>query len=153
MARAPIPTWFFVLVVVRHGDRFLLVHEAKHGKQWYLPAGRVEPGEPFAEAAIRETLEEAGVRPVIEGMLKVQHTPLPDGSCRVRLILLGRPADDRPPKSVPDAESLAADWFTIEEAERLPLRGEEALEILRAVAAGAPVAPFAVLGREGDPIV
>ncbi len=59
----PMPgvTWCFALMVVRLEDRFLVVHEAKHGQRWYLPAGRVEPGETFAEAAARETLEEAGV--------------------------------------------------------------------------------------------
>ena len=55
MSRLPIPTWFFVLVVVRRGEQFLLVHERKHGQLWYLPAGRVEPGETFVEAAVRET--------------------------------------------------------------------------------------------------
>ena len=34
MPRNPIPTWFFALVVVRKGERFLLVHEAKHGQGW-----------------------------------------------------------------------------------------------------------------------
>ena len=42
MPREAIPTWFFAIVVVRRGDRFLLVHERKHGQLWYLPAGRVE---------------------------------------------------------------------------------------------------------------
>ena len=41
MPRDPIPTWFFAPVVVRQGDRFLLVHEAKHEQGWCVPAGRV----------------------------------------------------------------------------------------------------------------
>ncbi|MGB1017213.1 MAG: NUDIX domain-containing protein, partial [Nannocystaceae bacterium] len=61
MARQAIPTWSFVLVVVRLGHRYLVVHERKHGQHWYLPAGRVEPGETFPAAARRETLEEAGL--------------------------------------------------------------------------------------------
>ena len=47
MPREPIPTWCYALVVVRRGERFLLVHESSHGQLWYLPAGRVEPGETF----------------------------------------------------------------------------------------------------------
>jgi len=66
MPRKPIPTWFFALVVVRQGDRFLLVHEAKHGQGWCVPAGRVEPGETLFDAALRETSEETGV-PVVLG--------------------------------------------------------------------------------------
>ncbi len=32
MSKKPIPTWFFVLVVVRRGNEFLLVQERKHGQ-------------------------------------------------------------------------------------------------------------------------
>jgi 8-oxo-dGTP pyrophosphatase MutT (NUDIX family) len=63
--REPIPTWFFVLVVVRKENRFLLIQEAKADQPWYLPAGRVEFGEDFITAAKRETQEEAGIN--IEG--------------------------------------------------------------------------------------
>jgi len=35
--RSAIPTWFFAVVVVRKGDRFLLVHERKRGQLWHLP--------------------------------------------------------------------------------------------------------------------
>src|SRR5947209_16673849 len=105
MSRKAIPTWFFSLVVVRDGDRFLAVRETKHGQFWYLPAGRAEPGETLAEAALRETLEETGVPVVLEGLLKLQHTPTRD-SARVRALFLGRPADDRPPKTTADEHSL-----------------------------------------------
>src|SRR5437016_11527969 len=98
MAREPIPTWFFALVVVRSGHRYLLVHENKHGQLWYLPAGRVEPGESFIEAARRETLEETGVPVVLEGILRVEHSPLRDGSgARLRVLFVARPQDDTPP--------------------------------------------------------
>lgn len=62
MPSEPIPTYFFALVVVRRGGRFLVVHEAKHGQRWYPPAGRVEPGEPLFDGARREVLEETGSR-------------------------------------------------------------------------------------------
>jgi phosphatase NudJ len=38
MARSAIPTWFFALVVVRKGDRFLVVQERKHGHVLPAPA-------------------------------------------------------------------------------------------------------------------
>src|SRR5262245_5529076 len=97
MAREPIPTWYYALVVVRDGVRFLVVREAKHGQGWYFPAGRVEPGESFADAAVRETREESGIEAILEGILKIQHTPV-SSSARVRALFLARPADDRPPK-------------------------------------------------------
>ena len=71
-ARVAIPTWRFAMVVVRLGRRFLVVHERKHERRWYLPAGRVEPGETIVAAAARETLEESGRRVVIEGVLRVE---------------------------------------------------------------------------------
>ena len=61
MVRKPIETWCFALVVVRQDDRFLVIRELKHGQRWYLPAGRVEPGEDFFVAAKREAEEEAGL--------------------------------------------------------------------------------------------
>jgi 8-oxo-dGTP pyrophosphatase MutT (NUDIX family) len=79
MPRDPIPTWYFALVVVRQGNRFLLVHERKHGQGWYLPAGRVESGETLTQAAVRETLEETGVPVVLDGVLRVEHSG--GGSC------------------------------------------------------------------------
>ncbi len=148
MAREPIPTWYFVLVVVRRDDKFLLVHERKHEQKWYLPAGRIEPREDFIRAALRETLEETGVPIEIEGVLGIQHTPILDGTARVRFILLAHPADNTPPKSEPDDESLGAAWMTLEEMNDVELRGEEVLHLFRHVARGAPVYPLNLITTE-----
>jgi 8-oxo-dGTP pyrophosphatase MutT (NUDIX family) len=150
MSRAPAATWFFALVVVRRGDRFLLVHERKHGQTWYLPAGRVEPGETLADAALRETLEETGVKVALEGILRVEHDPGLEAT-RVRVFYLARPLGDETPKQAPDEHSLAARWVTLPELQQLPLRGQEVLEIFAAVAAGAPVAPLNLIVQEGAP--
>jgi phosphatase NudJ len=150
MAREPIPTWMFALVVVRQGDRFLLVHERKHGQLWYLPAGRVEPGETLAAGAVRETLEETGVPVVLEGILRVEHTPGPHGA-RLRVIFLARPADDTPPRTTPDAESLGAAWVRLDELDGFPLRGGEVRAWLTYVARGGMVHPLSLLTYEGEP--
>jgi phosphatase NudJ len=145
--RTPIPTWCFAVVVVHKGERVLTVHERKHGQLWYLPAGRVEPGETFAQAALRETFEEAGIPILLEGVLRVEHTPHPDGS-RMRVIFRAVPLDDTPPKSVPDEESLEARWVTLEELAALPLRGANLLRLFE-WALQAPVAPMELFGDEG----
>ena len=40
-----------------------MMQEAKSScaGQWYLPAGKMEPGEDISEAAVREVLEETGL--------------------------------------------------------------------------------------------
>jgi phosphatase NudJ len=154
MARQPITTWYFALIAVRLENRFLLVQESKRGQQWYLPAGRVEPGETLVEAARRETLEEAGIPVIIEGILRIEHTPLFVGeqaAARVRVIFAGRPQDDTPPKSLPDEESLRAGWFDLEELEHLSLRGEEVREILQYLANGGTIYPLGLITFEGAP--
>jgi phosphatase NudJ len=148
MAREPIPTWFFALVVVRDGEQFLVIREMKHGQNWYLPAGRVEAGETFADAAHRETMEEAGIPIVLEGILKFQHTPGLN-SARVRVIFLARPADRTPPRVTPNEHSLEARWVTLAELAALRLRGPEVRGLFEWVAGGAPVYPLEVLGSEG----
>lgn len=153
MARSALPTWTFALVVVRLGPRFLLVHERKHGSTWYLPAGRVEPGETLMAAAVRETQEEAGIPVVLDGILRVEHTPRPDGEVRMRVIFHAHPADDTPPKSESDHESLGAGWFLPEQMRSLPLRGDEVLRVVQDVERGAPVYPLSLLRPEGEPLV
>ncbi len=146
MAREPIPTWSFSLVVVRLGERILLVHEREHGQGWYLPAGRVELGETFGQAAVRETQEEAGIDVVLEGVLRIEHSPTPLHS-RMRVIFVARPADDAQPKSVPDKESLGAKWFTLDEMADVELRAEEARTLARMVLDGATIHPLSVFNN------
>ncbi|MCA9068703.1 MAG: NUDIX domain-containing protein [Planctomycetaceae bacterium] len=150
MSREPIPTWCFAVVVVRKHDRFLIVHERKHGQLWYLPAGRVEPGETWVEAAYRETLEETGVPVHVTGVLRVEHSPSPHAA-RIRAVFVAEPVDDTPPKSVPDEESLEAAWVTLEELNQYSLRGSEVRELFAYVDAGGPIYPVSLIQREGMP--
>ena len=149
MARDPIPTWCFSLAVVRKGRRFLVVQERKHGQLWFLPAGRVEPGESFVEGAERETLEETGVPITVEGILRVEHQPSDSGRARMRVFFVARPRDDTEPKSEPDKDSLQARWVTLEELDELPMRGREVKRIFQAVEKGAPIYPLSLLATEG----
>ena len=144
-----IPTDFFVLSVVRRADTFLLVHERKHGQLWYLPAGRVDPGESFVAAARRETFEEASIDIAVEGLIRIEHNPA-FTRARVRLFFAASPVGDSTPKSIADEHSLAAGWFTTEQISRLPLRGREALDACTYVQGGGAIAPMSVLANEGS---
>ncbi|MBX9771666.1 MAG: NUDIX domain-containing protein, partial [Candidatus Obscuribacterales bacterium] len=136
--RDPIPTWFFALVVVRKNDQYLLVHEVKHGQLWYLPAGRVELNETLTDAAVRETLEEAGVPVRLTGLIRMEHTPFSTGA-RVRAIFLAEPVGDVAPKSIPDEESLGAAWVRLSELGDYPLRDDTVREVFEYLEAGGAV--------------
>jgi 8-oxo-dGTP diphosphatase len=56
-----------VLVVVRRGNEFLVVHRSpENDAYWHLVSGGVEEGETFAAAAGRELLEETGLVTAVE---------------------------------------------------------------------------------------
>lgn len=150
MAREPIPTHCFALVVVRLGRRFLLVHERKHGQLWYLPAGRVEPSESFVRAAERETLEEAGVPIVVDGVLRVQHAPRPGGQ-RLRVIFTAHPADDTPPQDGARRRVPRGPLVYVGRMEQLSLRGDEVSAWCRYVAEGGSIYPLGLLTPETAP--
>jgi phosphatase NudJ len=146
MSRAPIPTWYFAMVVVRRGHRFLLTQEQKYGSTWSLPGGRVEPGESLTQAAVREVLEETGVPVRIDGVLRIEHAAS-DTTARVRVLFVGTPLDDTAPKTTPDEESLGAAWLTIDEIRTRPLRGAELRALLESVLSGRQVFPLELLAQ------
>ncbi|WP_354634586.1 NUDIX domain-containing protein [Planktothricoides raciborskii] len=150
MSRQPIITFYFVLVVVRYHHRFLLIQEPKYGQNWYFPHGKVDPGETLMAAAVRETLEEGGIPIALDGILRIEHTPVKD-KARFRVIFLAHPLDDTAPKSIADHESLRAGWFCREEMKKLPLRAQEVCEICDYLASGGPIYPLRLLTDKGSP--
>lgn len=63
-------------------------------------AGRVDPGESFSEAAVREAMEEGGLKVVLQRVLMFILDNCP------RVMFLAHPEDlDAVPKSIPDFES------------------------------------------------
>ena len=66
----PVPA---VGVVCFRDDQVLLIRRGTPPKQgeWSLPGGRVEPGEPVRDAALRELKEETGVDAQLVGLVDV----------------------------------------------------------------------------------
>ena len=144
------PTVAIALVVVQHADgRFLLVDEKK-GRGWYLPAGRVDRGEPIVTGAVREVLEETGIVAELDGILRFEHTPERNGTARLRVIFFARPIGGAL-KTEPDHESNGAAWVTLDEMRDLDLRGQEVITHCRYVATGHAIAPMSLLTFEGAP--
>ncbi|HEY9701457.1 MAG TPA: NUDIX hydrolase [Allocoleopsis sp.] len=154
MARDPIMTWYFVVVVVHWNNKYLLIQEAKHGQTWYLPSGRVEKGESFVDAAIRETLEESSILIIPEGILKIEHSSSQSGYARMRIIYKARPQNDNStPKNIPDNESLKAEWVSLNDLANYSLRGDDVTNLLNYVDQGAEVYPLDLIKLEGLPFI
>ena len=67
------PTFGAEAVVVS-SSKVLLIKRKDLGV-WSLPGGKIEDGESTAEAAVRETLEETGIRIALEGLVGVYSSP------------------------------------------------------------------------------
>jgi 8-oxo-dGTP pyrophosphatase MutT (NUDIX family) len=118
-------TILVVLVVVPQNGRYLLVEE--RDGTFFLPAGKVEPGENLIAAAVRETAEEAGMMIGLRGILGFDHTRTSEGRTKLRFAFVGYPAIPATPKCEPDCHSRGAGWFTKAEIQHLPLRHPEVL--------------------------
>ncbi len=73
-------------VLLRHGEagaELCVVHRPRYG-DWTLPKGKLDPGETFEEAALREVREETGLRcsPVRE----LASTHYTDGKGRPKIV-------------------------------------------------------------------
>lgn len=60
-------------VVCLRGDQVLLIRRGRPPRvgEWSLPGGRIEPGERAADAALRELVEETGVKADLAGLIDV----------------------------------------------------------------------------------
>ena len=150
MASQPSPTWVIALVVVRDDDRFVLVEELRD-RGWFLPAGRVEPGETLLSGARREVREEAGLEVELDGIIRIEHTPATGQlDARLRVVFVAHPIGGTL-KTEPDGESRGAAWVRLSELGHYRLRSPEVARHLEYVASGGMIAPLALLTAEGAP--
>lgn len=150
MSREPIPLHAFALVIVRMDDRFLLVEE--RDGEWYFPAGRVDAGESISQAAVRETLEEAGIAVRLTGIYRIEQRATSWGM-RLRVFFAAAPSDARASsatlKSHSDEHSRGAAWLTLDQVrDGRPLRGDEVLDVLENIQRGVVVHPLELLVEE-----
>jgi phosphatase NudJ len=155
--RAPFSTHNFAVVVCRNSDgRWLAVKETNN-RGWWLPAGLVDSGETFTQAAKRKALQEAGMKVDLRGILRIEHSVYGPTHARMRVVFFAVPLDSQRPKQVPDETSEEARWVTLEDlrnwARVAPgLRGPELMEWGTYVEKGGLIAPIQLLCREDEQI-
>ncbi|XP_035418613.1 8-oxo-dGDP phosphatase NUDT18 [Cygnus atratus] len=115
-------------VLFNDEDGVLLVQEAKAGCRgtWYLPAGRMEPGESVVAALRREVKEETGLECEPLTLLALEER----GPAWLRFVFLARPTGGTlKTLEDADAESLQARWWD-GALSPLPLRAPDILPLL-----------------------
>ncbi len=104
--------------VVMHGDRVLLVHRPRYD-DWTLPKGKLDPGESFEDAALREVWEETGLRCTLgEELAGAEYRDNKDRPKVVRYWLME--VEGEPVEFEPNDEVDSVGWLAVDDAvERL----------------------------------
>jgi 8-oxo-dGTP diphosphatase len=98
--------------VLRDG-LLLLVHRERYD-DWSFPKGKLERGETWEEAALREVWEETGLRCVLGAFVGTSRYDVAAGEKEVRWWLMSSEDDPRPSNEVD-----AVRWASIDEARDL----------------------------------
>ncbi|MDG4821904.1 NUDIX domain-containing protein [Asanoa sp. WMMD1127] len=113
------------VVVVNDAGELLLIRRSDN-ENWALPGGAMDLGESLPDTAVRETLEETGVRVEITGLVGIytdpRHVLLYTSNGEVRqecsIVFVARPTDGTP---TPSAESAEVRWTAPSDAATLPM--------------------------------
>jgi len=99
-------------LVVRDGH-VLVVHRPKYD-DWTFPKGKLEDGESWEEAALREVEEETGLRCRLGDYVGSTHYPFRDGIKEVRYFRMTPEGDARAQNEVDELR-----WLPLAEADAL----------------------------------
>ncbi|CAG2173688.1 unnamed protein product [Oppiella nova] len=97
-----------------HQKEILLVTSSRAGDRWIVPGGGLEPNEDPSSAAIRETIEEAGVKGVIRRCLGTFENSERKHRTSVFVMHVTEELEEWE-----DSQSRKRNWFSIEEALKL----------------------------------
>jgi len=142
------PLWLSgVTAVVLKDDQLLLVRRADNGA-WTPVTGIIDPGEQPADAAVREVVEESGVRVVPERLASIGVTDVVvydngDESAYLDLTFRMRWTDGDPYPA--DGENTEARWFPLD---ALPPMSSEMTGRIEAALSDRPSALFRYAGGQ-----
>jgi 8-oxo-dGTP pyrophosphatase MutT (NUDIX family) len=103
-------------VVIRKGGDVLLVHRPKYD-DWSFPKGKLDPGEHVSSAAVREVLEETGVKVRLGPPLPPHRYGVGNGRMKSVSYWVARVVgDDDVSSYVPNNEIDRVQWFPWEQA-------------------------------------
>jgi len=142
------PLWLSgVTAVVLKDDQLLLVRRADNGA-WTPVTGIIDPGEQPADAAVREVVEESGVRVVPERLAGIGVTDIVvydngDQSQYLDLTFRMRCTDGDPYPA--DGENTEAKWFSVD---ALPPMSSEMMGRIEAALSDRPSALFRYAGGQ-----
>jgi ADP-ribose pyrophosphatase YjhB (NUDIX family) len=105
-----------VNVVVTNSAGEILLTRRTDNDNWALPGGAIDLGESVAQAAVRETLEESGIKCAITGIAGIYSDPkhvilyTSNGEARQEfsIVLTARPLSGQP---TPSSESSEVRWI------------------------------------------
>lgn len=106
-------------VVVRDGEagtEVCVVHRPRYD-DWTFPKGKLDPGESFEDAALREVEEETGLRCTLESELP--STEYRDNKDRPKIVRYWQMEVDDDPGFVPNDEVDELRWLPMAEARKL----------------------------------
>lgn len=97
--------------------RVLLIHRTKY-RDLTLPKGKVDPGEMLVETAVREILEETGIRTTLGAPLGVSRYTLPSGKQKIVHYWSAAATDEaiRASTFVPNDEVSGVEWVSLKKA-------------------------------------
>jgi phosphohistidine phosphatase len=140
-----VPAWFYrqaaVIPYRRRGGKLEILLITTHlGKHWGVPKGVVDPGETPVAAAVREALEEAGIRGRLHKDFRDRYSYKKwGGTCTVEVFAL-------------EVTDELADWDERAQRQRRWLAAENAAGMVKQAALGRIIAGFAAaIAEPGHP--
>ena len=108
------------------GSRVAVIHRPRHGGDWSLPKGKLQPGESLEQAALREVEEEIGCKARLGAIVGLTYYAI-DETCN-KLVVFWSMTPARDGAFVPSEEVDMLEWLSPHEAiERLCYTQEKEL--------------------------